>query len=149
MTTKPILLDIARRHLRLETLEARNSDNLDFSDQSVWSIKAALEEAFAAGGQVMVRFARKPSDMQEVMDAAANEAEAAAPTIIIEHIRMSPADYKTFTGDLLSQHEWMANKGGWSKDKVRLAFKISCPGQPTLYVDPSGHPYARYVGFEV
>lgn len=43
------LAEIAARHLDLETLETRNSDGLDFSDQAVWSIKAALEAAYAAG----------------------------------------------------------------------------------------------------
>lgn len=45
------ILDIARKHLGLETLETRNSDSLDFSDQAVWALKAALEAAFEAGRQ--------------------------------------------------------------------------------------------------
>jgi len=40
---------IAKDTLRFETLETRNSDSLDFHEVSVWGIKAALEEAFAAG----------------------------------------------------------------------------------------------------
>lgn len=40
---------IARRHLRIETLATRNSDGLDFHDLSVWDIKAALEAAYKAG----------------------------------------------------------------------------------------------------
>ena len=43
------LLQIAREHLGLETLEKRGSDKLDFSEQAVWAIKAALEEAFDEG----------------------------------------------------------------------------------------------------
>lgn len=43
------LAEIAKRHLHLETLETRKSDSLDFSDQSVWGIKAALEAAYQAG----------------------------------------------------------------------------------------------------
>ena len=55
MTTKidapseTLLLEIATKHFYLETLETRNSDSLDFHDVSVWSIRAALEAAFAAG----------------------------------------------------------------------------------------------------
>lgn len=49
MARDDILLDIARRWLFLETLETRNSDRLDFRDQAVWSIKAALQEAYEAG----------------------------------------------------------------------------------------------------
>jgi hypothetical protein len=47
--TDGLLLEIARKHFPLETLEARNSDGLDFHDVAVWSIRAALEAAFAAG----------------------------------------------------------------------------------------------------
>lgn len=44
-----IILEIAKKHLGLETLESRGSDRLDFKESSVWSIKKALEEAFDAG----------------------------------------------------------------------------------------------------
>lgn len=47
--SEPLLLEIAARHFHLETLETRNSDSLDFHDVAVWSIRAALEAAFAAG----------------------------------------------------------------------------------------------------
>jgi len=40
---------IAEEVLNLETLETRMSDSLDFSDQAVWTLKAALEAAFEAG----------------------------------------------------------------------------------------------------
>jgi hypothetical protein len=41
--------EIGKRHLRLETVETRNSDRLDFSVQAVWQIKEALEAAYEAG----------------------------------------------------------------------------------------------------
>ena len=47
--TAATLAAIARGHLSLETLETRNSDSLDFTEQAVWNIKAALEAAFLAG----------------------------------------------------------------------------------------------------
>ena len=47
--SEALLLEIATRHFRLETLETRNSDGLDFHDVAVWSIRAALEAAFTAG----------------------------------------------------------------------------------------------------
>ena len=48
-TPKTALTEIAQKHLNLETLDTRNSDELDFSDQAVWGIKAALEAAFELG----------------------------------------------------------------------------------------------------
>lgn len=44
-----IVEDIAKRHLGIETLATRNSDCLDFTECSVWGLKAALEAAFKAG----------------------------------------------------------------------------------------------------
>lgn len=46
---KAKIKEIAKRYLRLETLETRMSDSLDFHDCAVWNIKQALEEAYNAG----------------------------------------------------------------------------------------------------
>jgi hypothetical protein len=45
----PIIEDIAKKHLNLETIEKRNDDKLDFKELAVWQIEQALEEAFDAG----------------------------------------------------------------------------------------------------
>ena len=44
-----LMLDIANRHFYVETLDTRNSDGLDFHEVAIWSIRAALIEAYAAG----------------------------------------------------------------------------------------------------
>ena len=43
------LEEIAAKILSIPTLEARRSDQLDFHEVSVWSVKEALEAAFALG----------------------------------------------------------------------------------------------------
>lgn len=42
---------IARRILKIDTLEARKSDALDFHDLAVWTIREALDAAYEAGRQ--------------------------------------------------------------------------------------------------
>lgn len=49
MTKNKNLAAIAKKHLKLETLDTRNSDTLDFTELAVWNIKAALEEAYDMG----------------------------------------------------------------------------------------------------
>lgn len=49
------LLQIAGQLLGLDTLETRNSDSLDFREQAVWNIKAALEAAYEAGREASNR----------------------------------------------------------------------------------------------
>ena len=44
-----LLAQIAKEHLFIETLETQHSDRSDFLDVAVWSIKSALEAAYAAG----------------------------------------------------------------------------------------------------
>jgi len=51
------ILAIAKKLLKLPTLETRRSDRLDFHDLAVWQIQEALEAAYnagfkAAGGQM-------------------------------------------------------------------------------------------------
>ena len=48
-TSEALILDIAMRHFFVETLETRNSDGLDFQEVAVWALRAALQEAYAAG----------------------------------------------------------------------------------------------------
>lgn len=49
---------IARAELGLETLLERGGDSLDFHDLAVWSVRAALEAAYAAGRVAGAREAR-------------------------------------------------------------------------------------------
>ena len=44
-----VLERIAQMILGIDTLQTRNSDGLDFSDQAVWTLKRALEAADLAG----------------------------------------------------------------------------------------------------
>ena len=48
-TPEALILEIATRHFFVETLESRNSDQLDFHDVAVWAIRATLADAFEAG----------------------------------------------------------------------------------------------------
>ncbi len=48
-TVDELLAAIAKEQLRIDTLETRNSDSLDFHDVAVWSVKAALEAAYRLG----------------------------------------------------------------------------------------------------
>ncbi len=43
------LEEIAKQHLDVETLEERKSDQLDFTECSVWGIQSALEAAYRLG----------------------------------------------------------------------------------------------------
>ena len=46
-----LLTQIAQQHLKVETLETRHSDRMDFHEVSVWGVKSALMAAYEAGRQ--------------------------------------------------------------------------------------------------
>jgi hypothetical protein len=48
-TTEATFAAIARKHLRIMTLQARHRGELDFHVVSVWAVRAALEAAYRAG----------------------------------------------------------------------------------------------------
>ncbi len=49
LNQEQVIERIALEHLHIETLETQNRDRYDFHDLAVWSIKSALEAAYAAG----------------------------------------------------------------------------------------------------
>ena len=48
-TREEVVAEIARKELRIPTLEHRKSDRLDFHTVSVWGVQQALEAAYEAG----------------------------------------------------------------------------------------------------
>lgn len=60
-TRDAILMQIAERHLFLETLETRNWDRLDFHEHAVWAVRSALEAAFEAGRRAGAETLSSPS----------------------------------------------------------------------------------------
>ena len=50
---------IARGVLFIKTLETRKSDRLDFHDVAVWTVREALEKAYAAGHEAATKRAAR------------------------------------------------------------------------------------------
>ncbi len=58
-----VLAAIARKHLNVPTLDARNSDRLDFHECAVWALKEALTAAYLAGAaQAQAETGRTPGE---------------------------------------------------------------------------------------
>ena len=54
-TKRAAIEKLAKEILHLDTLETRKSDELDFSEQAVWTLKAALEATYEAGRQAVAK----------------------------------------------------------------------------------------------
>jgi len=104
---------------------------------------------------------RKPSNLKEVIgilkngecDPVFQDIEKNVPAAIDETIHLSYYEYVKFTSDFYKDRDWLAGKGGWQTDNGETngkflhycVIEVTADGCETLYIDPSGHDYARYV----
>lgn len=97
---------------------------------------------------LMVRFTRKPVNLQEVLSVTPynNRPE---PVVISETRELTTAEYDIFAGTLLQDRDWLAGKGGYHDQTTRRVVEVKAENRKTLYVDPSGSAYGRYVGIAV
>jgi hypothetical protein len=95
-----------------------------------------------------VRFTRKPVDLQEVLAATPYD-ERPEPVIISKTRELTPAEYDAFSCTLLQDRDWLAGKGGYPDQTTRHVVEVKAENRKTLYVDPSGSAYGRYVGIAI
>ena len=92
------------------------------------------------------RFARKPANLEQLSP----DLKAAIPAEAIhieKTVSLTAAEYDEFADDLLLSRPWLAGLGGYLMPTVRKVVAVSAPGRHTLWVNPSGSDYGRYVGF--
>ena len=95
-----------------------------------------------------VRFTRKPVALQEVLAATPYD-EHPEPVVISETRELTTAEYDVFANTLLQDRDWLAGKGGYLDQTTRHVVEVKAENRKTLYVDPSGSAYGRYVGIAV
>lgn len=92
---------------------------------------------------------RKPSDIEELRNLTQQYAHQAEEVVIAETVHLSPAWYQAVCQRPLDNYIFLSSKGGYNNDNQRQVIALECDGQPTLYADPSGSSYCRYLGIEV
>jgi len=96
---------------------------------------------------IRARFTRKPCSLDEVLHNS--DPSASTETITIEFRKeLTTAEYDTFANTLLDDRDWLTGRGGHANG-LRQVVEVSAPGRTTLYVDPSGGSYGRYVGVAI
>lgn len=93
---------------------------------------------------IRARFARKPYNLQEVL----HNTDPSAPFEPIEiawRKALTEAEYDAFANALLEDRDWLTGLGGHANGRRRVV-AVSAPGRTTVFVDPSGSAYGRYVG---
>ena len=97
---------------------------------------------------VKVYMVRKPSDFEDVKTLCKKYAHKAEELLIEETINLPPTWYEALCQRPLDNYIFLSSKGGYDDLGHRKVVAIKCPNKPTLYVDPSGSSYCRYMGVE-
>ena len=97
---------------------------------------------------VKVYMVRKPSDFEEVKNVCKKYAHEYEEVLIEEIINLPLVWYETLCQRPLDNYIFLSGKGGYDNAGHRKVIAIKCPNRPTLYVDPSGSSYCRYMGVE-
>lgn len=99
---------------------------------------------------------RKPSDIEEVLSVSTTIVRDCSFRVeeveIAETINLSKAEYKKICERPLDDYDFLTGKGGYEihDDKeYRQVVELTCDGHLTLYTDPSGSSYCRYLGIKL
>ena len=96
---------------------------------------------------IRARFTRKPCKLDEVPHNSDSSAPLESITIGFQK-ELTAAEYDAFASTLLEDRDWLTGRGGHANGH-RQVVEVSAPGRNTLYVDPSGGSYGRYVGVAI
>lgn len=98
-------------------------------------------------------FYSKSFSLEEIKSGGLGFEGGTAEVKVIETKAMSAADYDAFASDFLFVWPWLDGKGGTSTRKrgdeiedIHHCIAVTAPDRETLYVNPDGRSYARYVG---
>ena len=97
---------------------------------------------------IRARFARKPCDLDDVLHNT-DPSAVLEPIDIAWRKALTEAEYDAFANTLLQDRDWLAGKGGYLDQTTRHVVEVKAENRKTLYVDPSGSAYGRYVGIAV
>ena len=98
---------------------------------------------------VKIYMVRKPSDIDEVMELCRRYNAQAEEVTVAETVNLPPVWYDAVCQNPLDDYIFLSGKGGYDNENHRQVVALQCPGKPTLYVDPSGSSYCRYMGIEL
>ena len=91
---------------------------------------------------------RKPSDLEEVMELTKRYGNEATEVKVAETIRLDEEAYKAVCENPVANYGFLTGKGGYDDDGMRKVIALTCKGHKTLYADPSGSDYCRYLGIK-
>jgi hypothetical protein len=94
---------------------------------------------------LIIRFARKPGSLQEMKAEIKSPFCEVARCQVAETAALTTEEYDNFTRLIYKDWPWLDGRGG-DRNGIRQVVAITAPQRETLYANPEGYSYARYIG---
>ncbi len=98
--------------------------------------------------RITIRFARKPGSLQEMKAEINSPGCEIATCEIAETVTLTTEAYDMFTRLIYKDWPWLDGRGG-DRNGIRQVVAITAPERETLYANPEGYSYARYIGLPI
>lgn len=109
------------------------------------SVRKKLTES--VGQKLNITLIRKPQNMKEVEDDMRKGHGDRVKAIVDKSYKLSANEYDKFVYNFMVHTTYLSGEGGVDSDGTVHVVEITAPGKKTIYVDPEGYDYARYVGW--
>lgn len=109
------------------------------------SVRKKLTES--VGQKLNITLIRKPQNMKEVEKDMRKGNGDRVKAIVDKSYKLSADEYDKFVYNFMVHTTYLSGEGGVDPDGTVHVVEITAPGKKTIYVDPEGYDYARYVGW--
>ncbi len=102
----------------------------------------------SVGQLITITLVRKPTNLDEVKEVIKHGSGERVRAKVEEVKKLSTNEYDKLSQNFFAHTSWLDGKGGTAlPENVWSVIEVQAPGRKTLYIDPEGFDYARYVGY--
>lgn len=123
-----------------------NRNHPDYAETDPqWAKLYTIKES--VGQKINISLVRKPYNMKDVDEDIRSGNADRVKAIVDKSYKLSASEYDKFVYNFMVHTTYLSGEGGVDPDGTVHVVEITAPGKKTIYVDPEGYDYARYVGY--
>ena len=101
----------------------------------------------SVGQKLNISLVRKAQNLKEVEKAIRKGESNRVKAVVDKSYKLSENEYDKFVYNFMVHTTYLSGEGGVDSDGTVHVVEITAPDRKTIYVDPEGYDYARYVGY--
>ena len=133
--------------------DAENAESAKEHEEETSLIESIIKKAVkkrlteSVGQKLNITLVRKPQNMKEVERDMRKGYGERVKAVVDKSYKLSENEYDKFVYNFMVHTTYLNGQGGVDPDGTVHVIEITAPARKTIYVDPEGYDYARYVGW--